>query len=59
VLLLKASVFFHDEFFYKMDNINDDYHLFLINNEAPAVFVLPGLVFCMPSSFAGERQLEL
>ena len=45
MLLLKASVFFHDEFFYKMDNINDDYHLFLINNEAPAVFVLPGLVF--------------
>ena len=43
MLLLKASVFFHDEFFYKMDNINDDYHLFLINNEAPAVFVLPGL----------------
>ena len=45
MLLLKASVFFHDEFFYKMDNINDDYHLFLINNEAPTVFVLPRLVF--------------
>ena len=32
----------------------------MINNEAPTVFVhYRGLFFCMPSSFAGGRQLEL